>query len=104
VNLGSHGNGPNILAHLEFPTRAAGRHLQPDGPPVLYPGGAQATRVWTARDWTKSLELFAFFDKESLSGQVTNGPVILTVAGQLSNGQWYFGKDTVRIIGTGRNR
>ena len=50
------------------------------------------------------MNAFAFFDKASLAGQVTNGPAELMVAGILRTGQWHFGKDTIRIIGSNKPR
>jgi hypothetical protein len=104
LNLRSQGNGPGILAHLAFPKQISGPQPQLNGPPVLYPGGAQAAGFWKQLSKGKPLAILASFDKNALAGQVSNGRNELTVAGQLTNGQWYYGRDTIQILGTTKNR
>ena len=98
VNLRS--SGPHILARIRFLDGISRAEIASDGPLELYPGGIQATRRWIEGNEGNRLSLFAFFGKDDLSDLAQKGPAELTVVGRLSSGQIFYGRDTVKIIGT----
>jgi hypothetical protein len=101
VNLRS--NGPHILGSIEFPagfTRAQAESVESLS---ISPGGAQATRRWIEGGADK-VSLFAFFGRDDLSGVTQNGPAELTIIGKLRSGQWFYGRDTVKIVGADKKQ
>lgn len=96
--------GLNILAGIRFPDGFTAADADNDAPLRLYPGGIQATGRWTAGGEADHVNLFVFFDKDALSGEVQNGPTELTVVGKLRTGQLFYGRDTIKVIGTGKKQ
>jgi hypothetical protein len=102
INLRS--EGLHILACVRFPDGLTAAEAGSGEPLLLYPGGLQATRQWTAHGNGDQAGLFGFFDRGDLSGQVQDGPVELTVVGKLRGGQVFYGRDTVRIMQKGKGK
>jgi hypothetical protein len=79
-------------------------------PLTLYPGEIEASRQWIVsipygfgRNKKWLTEIFAFFDKDAVVDAIpTNGKVKLKVAGELTSGRYFYGSDTVIIIGPRR--
>jgi len=59
---------------------------------------------WTAGGEADQVNLFAFFDKDALSGETQNGPAELTVVGKFRSGQLFYGRDAVKIIGADKKQ
>ena len=102
INLRS--NGLHILASIRFPEGVTRAEAESNEPLVIYPGGIPATRRWTAGGGANPVGIFAFFDKDALCDVVHNGPAELTVAGKLSSGQWFYGRDAVEVIGNKKTK
>ena len=71
INLASH--GLHILARIRFPDGITRAQVGRDEPLVLYPGGIQAARRRTAGGVDNQVSIFAFFDKDGLSGVLHKG-------------------------------
>jgi hypothetical protein len=97
--LNPRSNGAHILASIQFPDAATLAQVDNDTPLTLFPSGSPARRTWTAADDSNTVKLFAFFDRDGLSGLSSNGPLELTVAGKLHSGQWFYGTDTIQVDG-----
>ena len=102
INLGS--KGLHVLACVRFPDGFTRTEVGSDEPPLIYPGGIQATRWWTVGGHAKHVSMFACFDKLSLSAELQKGRAELTVVGRLGSGQMFYGRDTVRIMEKGKGR
>jgi hypothetical protein len=100
INLRS--EGLHILARVRFPDGFAAADVGSDEPPLLYPGGLQATRWSTANGHSKETSILASFDRGDLSGQAHAGSAEFMVIGKLRSGQVFHGRDTVRILEEGR--
>jgi hypothetical protein len=96
INLRS--QGQHILATIQFSDGLTSADVDGNAPLLLSPGDIPEMKRWTAGDQDQT-SLFAFFDRSKLAGQVQNGTVQLTIAGRFKSGQWFYGRDTVRIIG-----
>ncbi|MBA7693385.1 hypothetical protein ES703_101966 [subsurface metagenome] len=67
---------------------------------LLYPGAIEPIRQRVIESRRQGASIFALFDKAELMDIVNdNGSVELQVVGQLKTGQYFYGTDTVRIIG-----
>ncbi|MBA7681043.1 hypothetical protein ES703_89371 [subsurface metagenome] len=70
---------------------------------LLYPGGIEALNqyvIQSRRGGVLHTSIFAFFDKASLMDAVSDdGRVELQVVGRLKAGRYFYGTDTVEIIG-----
>jgi hypothetical protein len=97
-------DGPNILARIQFPEGITWADTRSDQPLQILPSGIQAARLWTDRGRGGEVQMFAFFGKEALAGVGQDGPMELTVTGKLRSGQVFYGRDTVKIIGTDKMR
>ncbi len=93
----------NITAVMELPKGIKKIDVKNE-PFVLYPAGSEEgieadwQRIYTT--WYRRVEAVALFSKSELMGAVpNNGRVKLQVVGQLKSGQYFFGSDTIRIIG-----
>ncbi|MEO5804600.1 MAG: hypothetical protein ABIR24_13820, partial [Verrucomicrobiota bacterium] len=92
-----------ILVHLRFPEGITTSEVGGSALPLIYPGGVQATRQWTVGNDVGNGGLFASFDKGDLSGELQEGTVELTVVGTLPNGQFFYGRDSVKIMARSKN-
>jgi len=95
-------NQSHILAVIEI-DNIAKSGINADELLTLYPGEIKAMKQWlfTSKDrhGKPQTTIFAFFDKDTLMAAVpTNGDKELKVAGKLKSGQYFYGRDTVRII------
>jgi hypothetical protein len=102
--LNPHNNGAHILAAIQFPDASTLAQVDGNTPLTLYPSGAQATRTWTAADDSNTVKLFAFFDRDALSGLGGSGASELMVAGKLQSGQWFYAIDTIQVVGNNGNK
>jgi len=96
-------NQPHILAVIEL-DGIAKSGINADELLTLYPGGIKAMKQWlfTSKDRLGKLQttIFVFLDKDALMAAVPeNGDNELKVAGKLKSGQYFYGCDTVKIIG-----
>lgn len=92
-----------IMAMLRLPPGIARNEIKMNQLLVLSPGEIEAMCQY-ALQWGRRrnprTSIFAFFDKDSLMDAVSNnGRVELQVEGQLNTGQYFYGSDTVRIVG-----
>jgi hypothetical protein len=101
-----------IMVWIHLPEGVTGDQVDSNEPLVLYPedseGGIEAVRQYViprGRGSTKRTSIFAFFDKGELMDAVdSNGGVELQVVGSFRTGQYFYGSDTIRIIGRWRWR
>ncbi|HUS71627.1 MAG TPA: alpha-2-macroglobulin family protein [Sedimentisphaerales bacterium] len=97
---------PNITTMLQLPEGITQDQIDCNQPLLLYPGSTEAIRQKITQSRTGDAErtrIFAFFNKTRIMEAVPDdGRVELRVVGQLKTGQYFYGTDTVRIIG-GRN-
>jgi hypothetical protein len=98
--INTHSKGPKLVTTgIELPFDIEPDEVDTGQPLILYPGEIESTyqKVWRyGSDQKKSI--LGLFDKsELLEGVSENGPVELTVVGQLKTGQYIFGTDTVII-------
>ncbi|MHC4500121.1 MAG: hypothetical protein ACYS21_13515 [Planctomycetota bacterium] len=101
-----------IMVWVHLSEGVTGDHVDSNEPLVLYPedseGGIEAVRQYViprGRGSTKRTSIFAFFDKGELMDAVdSNGGVELQVVGSFRTGQYFYGSDTIRIIGRWRWR
>jgi len=97
-----HRGFPEITAVIRLPEGITKDQVALDEPLMLYPGGIEAT-CQTAIQWHRRgilrTSIIAFFNKSELMDAVPDdGSVELFVIGQLNNGQYFYGSDTVRIV------
>jgi hypothetical protein len=98
-----------ILALVRMPDGIMKKDISNE-PLVLYPGEIEASRQWVVsipygfgRNKKWLTEIFAFFDKDAVVDAIPiNGKVKLKVAGELTCGRYFYGSDTVIIIGPRR--
>jgi hypothetical protein len=100
---------PYILAFVRMPEGIAKKDISNE-PLTLYPGDIEASRQWIVsipygfgghRKWL--VGILASFDKDAVVDAIpTNGRVELKVAGELTCGRYFYGSDTVIIIGPRR--
>ena len=105
----NHHKPENILAFVRMPEGITKKDISNE-PLTLYPGEIEASRQWIIpisygygrhRQWLTGI--FAFFDKDDVLDAIpTNGRVELEVAGELTSGRYFYGSDTVIIIGPKR--
>ena len=95
-------NQPDIRASIKLPGNITKNDVDISEPLVLYPDGIKATsqKVLPAGNGSQELnEVVASFGKTALMNVVpTGGNIELKVAGKLKSGQYFYGRDTVRII------
>jgi hypothetical protein len=69
---------------------------------LLYPGEIEAVQQYIWPDYANGIRhvsILAIFDRDELLDTVDQaGQVQVDVVGQLKTGQYFFGKDTIRII------
>ena len=95
-----------ILAVIRFPEGTAEEDIDIGQPLVLYPGdsfdGIEATsqRIVTwSRLGTLRISIFASFSKDDVTAGVPeDGPVEMMVIGRFTDGQYFYGIDTARLI------
>lgn len=91
---------PEIMARLYLPPGMTTDHVNSDQPLCIYPGGTEVIDQY-AIQWRRNrmpcANVFAFFSKDVLTHVAPDGSVELTVSGQLKTGQYFFGKDTIRV-------
>jgi hypothetical protein len=98
-----------ILALVRMPGGIMKKDISNE-PLILYPGEIEASRQWIVsipygfgRNKKWLTEIFAFFDKDAVVDAIPiNGWVELKVAGELTCGRYFYGSDTVIIIGPRR--
>ncbi len=95
-----------ILASVRLPEGITKRQIDTDKPLLLYPSGVEALHQYifqSRRRGAQQTSILAFFDKAELMEAVPdNGQVELQVVGRLKTGQYFYGIDTVNIIGRSR--
>jgi len=95
-----------ILALLRLPEGVTRDQIDSSEPLLLYPAGSEAIRQYVIqyrRHGAQQVSIFAFFDKGELMAAVPgDGSVELQVVGELATGRYFYGTDTVRIIGRRR--
>jgi len=93
---------PKVLAMVRLPEGVTRDQIDSNEPLLLYPGGIEALNQYVIqhrRGEAQGTNIFAFFDKTSLMGAVSeNGRVELQVVGRLKAGRYFYGTDTVEII------
>jgi parallel beta-helix repeat protein len=91
-----------VMAALRLPEDISKEQVDSNEPLLLYPGEISATSqyVFEFPPWRPEyVVVLGFFDKAELMDAVSdNGKVELKVAGKLTTGQGFFGKDIVWII------
>jgi hypothetical protein len=96
-------NQPEIRASIKLPCNITKSDVDFSELLVLYPGEIKATsqQVLPAGNGSQKLNQIAVsFDKTALMNAVpAEGNIELKVAGKLKTGQYFYGCDTVRIIG-----
>ena len=101
--INQHSRQPKILAWVRLPEGVTKDQVDSDQPLTLYPAGSEAIRQYIfqyRRRGVQQTNILAFFDKAELMDAVPdNGRVELQVVGQLQTGQYFYGTDTVWIIG-----
>ncbi|MHC4462824.1 MAG: choice-of-anchor D domain-containing protein [Planctomycetota bacterium] len=94
---------PKILALVRLPEDVTRDEVDSNEPLLLYPGGIEALNQYVIqhrRGEAGGMNIFAFFNKASLMDAVgDDGGVELQVVGRLKVGRYFYGTDTVRIIG-----
>jgi hypothetical protein len=108
-NSCGHHRPENILALIRLPAGITKEDISNE-PLVLYPSQIEASsqRIISVpygfgrnKKWLVSI--FAFFDMADVLDAIpTNGRVELKVAGELTSGRYFYGSDTVMIIGPKR--
>jgi parallel beta-helix repeat protein len=96
----------NMLAVIRFPNGTTEADIDIGQPLVLYPGdsaeGVEATcqRVITWYRWgTLYVSVFACFDKDDIMNLIPeDGNVETMVIGRFTDGQYFYGLDTVKVI------
>lgn len=96
------GNQLDIWTTLKLPAGVTKDQIDIGHKLMLYPGGIEAQRQSIRQyldDGDEQIAVWASFDRSSLLTTVQdNGPVQLDVVGRFNTGQYFFGRDTVRII------
>jgi hypothetical protein len=94
---------PKVLALVRLPEGVTRDQIDSNEPLLLYPGGIEALEQYVIqhrRGEVLHTSIFAFFDKASLMDAASeNGRVELQVVGRLKAGRYFYGTDTVEIIG-----
>jgi len=94
---------PKILAWVRLPEGVDKDQVDSDQPLLLYPAGSEAIHQHIfqhRRRGALQTNILAFFDKAELMEAVPgNGRAELQVVGQLQTGRYFYGSDTVWIIG-----
>jgi hypothetical protein len=95
----------NILAFIRLPEGITKNDIDSNEPLTLYPGGIETSWQWVipcgdGKHKQKLVGILAFFNKDAiLDATPDNGRVELQVVGRLNCGQYFYGCDTVKIIG-----
>ena len=79
--------------------------VDPNEPILLYPGGIGDVRRNLMQYNVGGVPhtiIFAWFDKDELMSAVGNGRVNLRVFGKLKTGQYFYGDDSIIIMGHSR--
>jgi hypothetical protein len=96
------GHNQKILAVMRLPGNVVKDDIDSNEKLVMYPGSIPATaqKVFPVSRQAKSnVRIYAVFDKAEIFDAVDNyGNVELTVVGRFTSGDYFYGKDTVRII------
>ncbi|MHC4603947.1 MAG: choice-of-anchor Q domain-containing protein [Planctomycetota bacterium] len=101
--INRHSRQPKILALLRLPEGVTTDQIDSNELLVLYPGGIEAEIQRVIESRRQGTSIFAFFDKGELMAAVPDdGSVELQVVGELATGQYFYGTDTVWIIGRRR--
>ena len=105
--INRHSRTKRIMAWIHFPRDITKDQIDNDQPVLLYyPGAAEPIEpirqyvFQYGRGSHKRTYVLAYYDKAELMAAVpSNGPVDLEVIGKLKSRQYFYGSDTVRIIG-----
>jgi CD109 antigen len=104
--INRHSRMPNISALLRMSDGVTQDQIDPNQTLLLHPGSIESIHQRINQYGSGSSQhtsILALFKKDDLFDVVDNyGRVELKVVGQLKTGQYFYGKDTVRII-SGRN-
>jgi len=96
------GQSQKILALMRLPENVVIDDIDSYEKLILYPGGIPATAqkvVPISTQAQSNIRIYAVFDKAEIFNAVDNyGDVELTVVGRFISGDYFYGKDTVRII------
>jgi len=92
-----------IMAWLLLPKGITKDQIDANEPLILFPGNIDSTSQYVfqhGRKGHKRTSILAFFSKADLLAAVgDNGKVQVFVLGRLTTGQYFYGTDTIRIIG-----
>ena len=95
------GNQPRIMAMLRLDDIAKNQ-VDPNESLLLYPCGIESVRTelmqYNIRGVPHTM-ISASFDKDELMSAVGNGGVKLRVVGKLKTGQYFYGDDSVTVMG-----
>jgi len=91
---------PEIMAKLYLPPGMTADQINSEQPLRVYPGGAEVIYHYAIK-WRRQnkpcSDIFAFFNKDVLKHVAPDGIAELAVSGQLKTGQYFYGRDTIRI-------
>jgi predicted outer membrane repeat protein len=97
-----------IIARVRMPENVAISLIDRSQPLVLLPGEISSRQFHVfevGRPGHKTVYVFAFFNKADLLDAVpTNGIIELTVKGKLTDGCFFAGSDSVRIMGVAKHK
>jgi len=98
--INRHSRQPKILVLVRLPEGVTKDQIDSNEQLLLYPGGIEAIRQRVTESRSRGVSIFALFDKAELMDAVSdNGRVELRVGGLLKTGQYFYGSDTVLVIG-----
>jgi probable HAF family extracellular repeat protein len=96
-------NDTHVLANVRLPDGIKQSDIDSNEPLTLYPGDIESARQWILPCNERGrwfVNIFAFFDKDALTDAAgQNGCTKINVAGKLKSGQYFYGCDTVMIMG-----
>ncbi len=89
-----------ITATISLPADITAERIDTGMKLLLYPGEIEAASQNIQQRGRQGIAVIAEFDNPELTNAVDeNGEVHVNVVGQLTTGQYFFGSDTIRIIG-----
>ena len=87
-------NQPKIDAIIGLPAGIKGSEIDENFAITFYPGEAKAIN-----QAVRGSEFAASFDKDAVCAAMQDGNNEITVAGKLKSGQWFYGTDTIKVLG-----
>jgi len=99
--INRHSRQRRVMAWLRLPKGVTKDQIDSNTPLLLYPGEIEPTRqyIFQRGRRPKRVSIIAYFDKRDLMDVISNnGRVELKVVGRLKTGQYFYDRDTIRII------